>query len=100
MVKREPVGSFDGDLVPAELEQICLFTEVLNQAGHRIHHLWFFEERLMADVELPVGADRWRTYSRKSLKPQWQGPWRVEIRDDQGRLLGQQRFVLGQVVSH
>jgi hypothetical protein len=59
-----------------------------------ITHLWLFEGREMARVELPVRSSSWRTWSSKTLQPEWTGAWEVKILDENENLLGSVLFRL------
>jgi len=52
-----------------------------------VYHTWFQRDRLVAKVRLSVQPPRWSTYSRIILQEDRKGPWRVEITDQEGRVL-------------
>ncbi|MDR7493789.1 MAG: DUF2914 domain-containing protein, partial [Armatimonadota bacterium] len=67
--------------VAADIGELFYFTEVAGGPG-TIRHVWIWQGRTMATVSLRVGASPgWKTWSSKSIMPQWTGPWRVEARD-------------------
>jgi len=51
------------------------------------------EDRGLIELEVPAGAPRWRTwaYSRNVRAP---GEWRVELRDEEGRVLTDHEFTI------
>jgi hypothetical protein len=57
-----------------------------------IYHGWFFRDRLSTRIKLSLQPPRWSTFSSIQLREADQGPWRVEITDQEGRLLRQLRF--------
>jgi len=57
-----------------------------------IYHNWFQRDRVVAKVRLSVQPPRWSTYSRIFLQETRKGPWRVEITDQDGRVLDILRF--------
>jgi hypothetical protein len=57
-----------------------------------IHHKWFFRDALHRDAKLTLKPPRWATVSSMQLREADKGPWRVEIRDANGRLLQILRF--------
>jgi len=82
-----------GTLFPADVEKLYCFTRVLGaEEPVTIHHVWYWNDRKMADVPLTVRSPRFRTYSSKRILPQWTGAWRVEITSPDGRLLGTAAF--------
>jgi hypothetical protein len=83
---RTPIGI--AEAFPPDINNLCCFTAVVGALRETfIRHLWFFGDQMMAEITLPVKSVRWRTYSSKKILPQWQGPWRVEIQDENGETL-------------
>jgi hypothetical protein len=60
--------------------------------GQTIRHLWFHQDQLMAEIELPISANRHRTYSSKNIMPSQSGQWRIEAITADDRLLAQKTF--------
>ena len=88
---REPVEP--GTLFPADAGKLYCFTRVLGAEGEvTIHHVWYWNDRKMADVPLVVRSPRFRTYSSKRILPSWTGAWRVEITGPQGEPLATAAF--------
>lgn len=61
--------------------RLCCFSEIGGAArGDTIAHVWYWGDREMATVRLPVGpAARWRTWSTKKILDEWRGEWHVDI---------------------
>lgn len=57
-----------------------------------IYHKWYFRDKLRARVKLSLKTPRWSTFSRMRLRNGEKGPWRVEITDEEGNILGVLRF--------
>jgi hypothetical protein len=57
-----------------------------------IYHKWYFRDKLRARVKLTLKTPRWSTFSRIGLRDGEKGPWRVEIADEEGNILGTLRF--------
>ncbi|MEJ2200688.1 MAG: DUF2914 domain-containing protein [Desulfuromonadaceae bacterium] len=86
IVERRPVDAVHS--YPATSDRLFCFTRIAGAVGEsRVFHVWYWEEREMARVELPVKSADWRTWSSKTLLPEWAGSWRVEILDGEGKLL-------------
>ena len=49
----------------------------------------------MATVELPVRGSAWRTYSYKTIPPQWAGDWVVKVVDANDNVLKAIPFKVG-----
>ncbi|NOY14172.1 MAG: DUF2914 domain-containing protein [Deltaproteobacteria bacterium] len=80
---------------PAGYGKLFCFTRIVGakKATH-VTHVWYYRDDELARVDLPVGSADWRTYSSKRFLPQWAGPWRVVILDEDGRQLATVPFVL------
>lgn len=90
---REPVDNLDSTvMVGAEPVEVTFFTQVLNQADAKVSHLWFRENQLMAEVPLSIGSPNWRTYSTKTILPDWLGRWRVLVVDGDQNIILEYEF--------
>lgn len=80
---------------PASVGKLYAFTHVNGAEGETtIKHLWFHGDNLMAEVELPVRSPSWRTYSSKTILPDWTGPWRVDVTAEDGTVIQSLSFTL------
>jgi Protein of unknown function (DUF2914) len=78
VVNRGPVGV--GDVFAKEVPRVYCFTHVVGAApGTQLIHNWYYQGKLKASVKLTVGSSDFRTWSYKSMIPQWTGEWMVEI---------------------
>jgi hypothetical protein len=62
-----------------------------------VEHRWYRDGDLQQRVELRIAANPetgYRTYSRLTIAPDQDGPWRVELRGASGTLLHEERFVV------
>ena len=82
---REPQGIVT--MLDNHVRKIYFFTNIRNLMGKVITHRWRYKGRIMAEVELPIGAKHWRTWSSKNLWHTWLGVWTVEVVDNQGNVL-------------
>lgn len=83
IVDRMPVGS--GDVIPAGTERVFCFTRIDGAIGEtEITHNWYYKGALKASVVLPVRTSEWRTWSSKTLLPEWTGDWMVEVLSKDG----------------
>lgn len=57
-----------------------------------IYHKWFHRDDPSTKKRLTLQPPRWATYSSIQLRETDKGPWRVEISDQKGNLLGILRF--------
>jgi hypothetical protein len=94
VVDRQPQDS--GAAFPADVGQLVCWTSVSGASGVAIHHVWFHGDTQVGDVELQVGGSPWRTWSQKTVPPDWTGAWHVEVRDASGAVLKRVDFTVGQ----
>ena len=93
VVNRDPVGA--GDVFAKEIPRVYCFTRVVGaEPGSALIHNWYYQGELKASVELTVGSSDYRTWSYKTMMPQWTGEWRVEILSAGGTALGYIIFAL------
>jgi hypothetical protein len=57
-----------------------------------IYHKWFHRDSLSTNKRLYLQPPRWATFSTIQLRETDKGPWRVEISDQNGKLLYILRF--------
>src|SRR5260370_355915 len=81
---------------PADVGQLNCWSKVTGAGGAAIHHVWFHGDTQVGDVELQVSGSPWRTWSRKTVPPDWTGAWHVEVRDAAGTVLKRLDFTVGQ----
>ena len=91
--EREPVGV--DTTFAATVDEVVCFTELGGAAGS-LSHRWYFDDELVTEVSLNKGAaGRWRTWSIKTVVPEFAGTWRVDVVDDQDRVLKSATFTWG-----
>ena len=52
-----------------------------------VKHVYYYKGEQMAEVELPVNSPSWRTWSSKTILPNWVGDWEVKIVNADGNVL-------------
>ena len=93
VVERAPVDT--ASAFPADVGRVYLWTRISGAAGTTVHHVWFHGDEERGDVSLSVGGSPWRTWSSKTIPPEWTGAWRVEVRDADGNVVSEVRFTVG-----
>lgn len=94
VVDREPVG--EADTFAADVGQVFFYTVLEGDFGEtRLEHVWLYQGEEMARVPLTVRGPRWRTWSSKSLVPEWSGSWEVQLVDENGTVLDSASFTVG-----
>ncbi len=84
--ERKPIDI--GDSFPPDVGRLYCFTRV-NGAAESTHvtHIWFHNDREVHRMELNVGGPAWRTWSYKTIPPEWTGDWRVDVEDADGVII-------------
>jgi hypothetical protein len=76
---------------------VFFYTRIRATRPTTVEHRWYRDGDLQQRVELSVAANPqagYRTYSRLTIAPDQDGPWRVELRGATGALLHEERFVV------
>jgi len=64
-----------------------------------IIHVWYYGVEKMAEVVLPVKYSRHRTWSYKTIIPEWKGQWSVEILDAAGNKLDSIAWEITEIIE-
>lgn len=93
--QREPIGEINRVLLGDNgSSSIYFFIELSGFGGQQLIVDWYFEDRLITETKLHIGASKWRTNAKKLLRKRDAGVWRVILRDQAGRLLAERKFVV------
>ncbi len=91
VVEREPVN--DLQRVETDLDRIVYFSELRDMEGQTAIHRWEHEGEILAEIPFKIGGPRWRVWSSKNLRPEWQGEWTVTVLNDSGEVIEERAFV-------
>lgn len=95
---RQPVGSDTS--FTNNVQQLFCFTELSSdQDSTSISHVWYYNDKEMANVELSVKAQSWRTWSSKRIVVDWTGQWRVDVLSAAGEVLASKKFIVKEAVN-
>lgn len=89
IVKGKPIDSVHR-ISSASVKELFCFTRTNVTGGDEtsIKHVWYRNNEKVAEYELPVKGNRWRTYSKKQIEKKVSaGDWRVEALDSEGNVL-------------
>ncbi len=90
---KQPVGT--DTVFAANVGKLYCYTKVKSSIDtSSIAHVWLFNDKEMTKIDLAVKAKSWRTWSAKTILPEWKGDWRVEVRDLAGNVLASASFKL------
>ena len=88
---REPIGV--SDRFPPDIGKVYCWTKIqATTVPTRIYHVWIYDDKEMARVELDITYHTFRTWSSKNILPQWKGKWTVVIEDEYGNKLAEKSF--------
>ena len=88
---RQPIGISSS--FSADVDCVCCFTKLSSdQDMTSISHVWYYNDKEMADIELQIKAKTWRTWSSKKILNSWTGKWRVDIVSPGGEVLATKEF--------
>jgi len=84
--EREIIG--EAYSFPSSIRKVYCWTLVAGaEEPTEITHVWYYGEKKMAEVKLSIKSPRYRTWSSKTILPEWIGDWKVEVVDAMGNLL-------------
>ena len=83
-----------GSSFPIDVGEVFCWTRVTDGADTELQHVWIYGDMEFL-VTVEIGGSPWRTWTSKTIPPEWAGEWRVEIRDGAGGLLDTRSFTVG-----
>ena len=90
---RQPIGT--DSVFSSDVGKLYCFTKLSSETDtSEISHVWFYNDKQMAKINLPMNAKSWHTWSAKTIMPAWKGNWRVEIQDSDGNVISKIPFRL------
>lgn len=93
VVDRNPVDRIES--YSATVGKLYCFTRLVGaEEDTHITHVWYRDGQEMARIDLPVRSSNWRTWSSKTILPEWTGDWRIDVLDAEGSLLTSLTFTL------
>ncbi len=88
---RMPQGQ--SEVFPPDVKKVFFFNRVTGAARPTaVTHVWYWQEKQMAEVPLDVRSDNWRTWSSKRIEPAWKGSWAVKVLDENGDVVVTKNF--------
>lgn len=78
---------------PIEMGRVSCFTE-FNPVPKQtfIYHKWYRKDSLITVKRLTINPPSWSSFTSVQLRDADKGPWRVEVTDENDRLMGTLRF--------
>jgi hypothetical protein len=76
--ERAPVGV--GDKFSHDVEKLFCYTKITGlDEKDVVEHVWYWNDKEMARVDLNVSPPAWRIWSSKRIVRVWKGQWRVDV---------------------
>jgi len=93
VVDREPQDT--AEVFAPTIHMLYYFTEVRGaETPSSITHRWSYKDQIMAEVKLSVQGSPWRTWSSKTILPEWTGTWKVEAVTEAGQIIASKTFTI------
>lgn len=93
VANNKPIGDLNSvRLNDNGVAAVYAFSDVVGMKNDFLFYEWFRNGKRVAKVRVGVWAKRWRSYSSKVLNERMRGSWRVELRNDEDRLLASADF--------
>jgi Tfp pilus assembly protein FimV len=80
-------------------QQVYYFTELSGLQGRVITHKWEKDGAFQLGMQFPVGGERWRVQSSKSISPTMAGVWTVTVLNEDGTILKQDTLLVDPSVA-
>lgn len=78
----------------SSIDQVFCFTRINGAIDTTsVTHVWYYNDKEMARVELPVKSPLWRTWSSKRMIDAWDGTWRVDVTSSDGQVMESREFI-------
>ncbi|WP_457644178.1 DUF2914 domain-containing protein [Persephonella sp.] len=91
VVDREPVEV--AETFPPDVNRVYCWTKIkADPVPTKIYHVWYYGDKEMAKVELEIRYPVFRTWSYKTILPQWSGKWKVVVQDEEGNRIYEKSF--------
>jgi hypothetical protein len=88
IVKGNPIDSV-WRISSTSVKALYCFTRITAPPGtdSTIKHVWYLNDKVVHEDEMPVKGAHWRTYSREVVEKGMSGQWRCEVQDADGQVL-------------
>lgn len=91
VVDRAPVDK--AEVFSPEAGKIYFWTAITGaKEPTEVKHIWYYGAQKMAEISLAIKYPRHRTWSNKTIIPEWTGDWRVDVVDASGNVLKSASF--------
>ncbi|MFT6986978.1 MAG: hypothetical protein ACJAT7_002828 [Psychromonas sp.] len=93
VISKEPVGSIDDIVFDANnIATVYAYSDAVGLKDKTLYYKWSLDGKAIAKVKVGVWSNRWRSYSRKFIRPHMHGDWQVALFNGKGEMLAVHRF--------
>jgi hypothetical protein len=91
---RQPVDNL-GNKIPNTIKRLYLWTKIKAYSPPTyIYHVWYYKGEEVARIRLYIKYPIFRTWSFKTIPPQWTGSWKVVVEDVYGNPVLEKEFIV------
>lgn len=97
VVDRQPQGAAEVFTVPkgSDFVSIVTWNRILNAGSQTtIKHVYYLNGEKVDEIPLKVAGSSWRTWSRKQIKAEHAGNWKVDVLNDNGDVIASKSFTV------
>ncbi len=87
-----PIGV--SDRFSSGVGRLYCYSKIIGGEGQNIRHLWYINEKKFGETILSIKAGSYRTYSYVNILPGTKGSGRVDIADEDGKVLKSVEFLI------
>ena len=85
----------ENEVFRSDVRKLYCFTRVTGaNGGDKIKHIWYYQDKKLAEITLSIKSPDFRTYSSKKIKAYQKGKWRVEVMSLEGVNLATLNFTI------
>ncbi|MBI5574504.1 MAG: DUF2914 domain-containing protein [Elusimicrobia bacterium] len=86
VANREPVDK--SEVFSPEVGKVYFWTVITGaKEPAEVKHIWYYNNKKMFEISLAIKNPRHRTWSNKTIIPEWLGDWKVDVVDVSGNVL-------------
>ena len=99
IIKRTPVKP--GKRFSNTVDSLYCYTKISNSGTKQeLKHIWYYNDQEMTRVLYNVKPSfNYRSWSKKVINPENIGKWRVDVMDQEGKILGSRSFIIDNTSS-
>lgn len=90
---KEPEGTISDIVFDANnIATVYAYSDAVGLKDEILYYNWSLNGQAIAKVKVGVWSNRWRSYSRKFIRPHMHGDWQIALENEKGEILAVNRF--------